>query len=125
MESQAAQKLRNVLSQFTGSEEYWPCRIYPAVQYTSGVHYLAEEAGAYWLIDEIAMNVGFSQNTALAQESFQVWTLDIRPNRSAWLRVEDGNGKEIYKMRIPFTDFPLQSITLYLSNNVLMLPTEY
>ena len=42
---------------------------------------------------------------------------------------EDGNYKEHSRQEIPYTDFPLDSITLYAccdqENWVIMLPSEY
>ena len=39
------------LAQFTGTSTYYQHSL--SVQYTDGVHYLAERGGAYWLIDAI------------------------------------------------------------------------
>jgi len=42
---------------------------------------------------------------------------------------EDGNGREHARQEIPYTDFPLPSITLYAcwdqQHWVIMLPSEY
>ena len=65
-------------------------------------------------------------------EPFQVWTLTRtkkKPSNSATLRCEDGNGRVVYRQRIPFTDFPLETITLYCAAEgaewVVMLTSEY
>src|ERR1700730_15173147 len=42
------------LTQFTGSEHWYRHAMVRDVLYTDGVQYVAETAGAYWLIDEIA-----------------------------------------------------------------------
>jgi hypothetical protein len=42
------------LIQFTGSEHWYHHAMVRDVLYTDGVKYVAETAGAYWLIDEIA-----------------------------------------------------------------------
>jgi hypothetical protein len=41
------------------------------------------------------------------------------------LLCEDGNGKIVLRKQIPFTDFPLAGITLYVTDNVILLPSEY
>jgi hypothetical protein len=41
------------------------------------------------------------------------------------LPCEDGNGKNVFAKAIPFTDFPLPEIKLYVCDNVILLPSEY
>jgi len=50
----------------------------------------AEHGGAHWLLDEIAIIQPY--NKAVAAEEFQVWKLAVRPDRSATLTCDDGNG---------------------------------
>jgi len=38
---------------------------------------------------------------------------------------DDGNGNELLRQAIPYTDFPLDEITLYLTERTLLLPGEY
>jgi len=90
---------------------------------TEGAQYLAEHAGAYWLLDEIAFAQPHHQ--AVANEAFQVWTLAVQSNRSATLTCDDGNGNVVFTKQIPYTDFMLDSIKLYFANDVIHLPSEY
>jgi hypothetical protein len=50
-------------------------------------------------------------------------------NSKALMVYEDGNGHEHARQQIPYTDFPLEEITLYAcwdgENWVIMLPSEY
>jgi hypothetical protein len=62
---------------------------------------------------------------AVAAEEFQVWKLAVRPNRTATLTCDDGNGNIVFTKEIEHTDFPLDEITLYFANNVIHLPSEY
>ncbi len=52
------------------------------ILYTNGVKYVAEEAGAYWLIGEIDLAQGFDK--LIAAEEFQSWKLVVNadPRRS-------------------------------------------
>jgi len=47
----------------------------------------------------------------------------------AIMRYEDGNGREVVRQAIPYTDFPLRNLTLYAvwdtEHWVIMLPSEY
>lgn len=106
------------LAQFTGSEKWY--RHLTGALFTDGVKYLADNAGAYWLIDEVLFRQRFRRVKA---EEFQVWTLKVTGS-TALLTCGDGNGNEVHAKRIEFTDFPLATITLYFENGTLMLPSE-
>jgi len=111
------------LKQFTGTERWYRSGMNGKVLYTEGAKYVADVAGAYWLLDEIAL----SQCTVrrVSREAFQVWRLSVRPDHSATLTCEDGNYNVIHTRKIGFTDFPLDRITLWFSNNVIYLPSEH
>jgi hypothetical protein len=110
------------LSQFIGTEAYW--RISPSAVLTDGAKYLADGAGAYWLMDAIASYL--PQFTG--KEDFIVAKL-VRTGISAQLTLDDGNGRVLDQQHIPYTDFPLISIQLYACWGgefwVLMLCSEY
>ena len=110
------------LRQFTGTETWFRYPLARKVLYTEGVQYVAEQGGAYWLIDIIAFGQAIP---AVAAESFQFWTLTVRPNQTATLVCEDGNGKVVHTQEIPFTDFPLPVIKFYVTDSVILLPSEY
>jgi hypothetical protein len=111
------------LNQFTGSEHWYRHGLVRSILFTDGAKYLAAKAGAYWLLDEIA----FAQRgeKAVAAEEFQVWTLTVKPDRTATLSCDDGNGNTVFEKPIPYTDFPLDRIDLYFTNNTIYLPSEH
>lgn len=111
------------LQQFIGTEQWFRHGINRRVLFTDGAKYVADTAGAYWLLDEIAIIQSF--NNRLAAEAFQVWKLHVNPDRSAILSCDDGNDNVIYTKRITFTDFPLKQIKFYFTDNVILLPSEY
>lgn len=110
------------LDQFTGSEYWYNYSLSSKVLYTDGIKYIAEKANAYWLIDEIVLIQPFKPE--LRKQRFQVWKLKVNEDQSATLSCEDGDYHVLYVKDIPFTDFPF-SVSLYFSNNVLLLPSEY
>lgn len=127
---QATKKPLADLAYFTGTEDWHRYSIAPFTL-TDGVKYVADEAGAYWLVD-IVMSWQFDER--VAREPFQVWKLVLdSTGTGATVYCEDGNGNEIrvksseigLPQKIGFTDFPLPEITLWLTDNVLMLPSEY
>ncbi|KAB2907036.1 MAG: hypothetical protein F9K26_12665 [Ignavibacteriaceae bacterium] len=111
------------LMQFTGTETWYRHPLVKTVLYTEGAQYVAEAGGAYWLLDEIA----FAQKSvkAVAAEEFQFWKLTVKPDQTATLICEDGNGSEVYAKALTYTDFPLSEIAFYFTNNVILLPSEY
>ena len=111
------------LNQFTGSENWYRHGLNRNVTYTDGAQYLAEKAGAYWLLDAIA--ICQLHEKRVAAEEFQVWKLTVREDRTATLACDDGNDNIVYTQHIDFTDFPLDEVTLYFANNVIHLPSEY
>lgn len=119
-----AEKLSEVhLRQFTGSENWYRHGINRNVTFTDGAKYVADEGGAYWLLDAIAICQRFEK--AVTAEEFQVWKLKVNEDRTASLVCDDGNDNIVYTQHIEYTDFPVDEITLYFVNNVIHLPSEY
>jgi hypothetical protein len=94
-----------------------------------GIDYLAEDAGAYWLIGAIASYQGskrIRQDPRLMD--FQLWELTVTAKdgeHSAVLtRREDSGQPARITQWIEYTDFPLDSIKLYLEGGTLRLPSE-
>ena len=118
---------------FYGTENHY--RNFTGLKYTDGIQWLAETAGAYWLIDAIGSH--YCLKRKLKAEPFLVVRLTVdhrepRPEFMARLTFHtdwnDGDAKvnpSICTQRIPYTDFPLKEIKLYLCDGVLMLPGEY
>jgi hypothetical protein len=111
------------LAIFTGSETFYRHAINRKVVFTEGAHHVAQAGGAFWLLDEIALIQPYDPRVA-AQE-FQVWTLTVRADRSAALVCEDGNYNIVFTKEIAFTDFPLESVTLWFANDTIYLPGEH
>jgi len=95
------------LNQFTGSENWYRHGINRDVLFTDGAKHVADEGGAYWLLDAIAIAQRYEKK--VATEEFQVWTLKVREDRTASL----------------FTDFPLDEITLRFAKKAIYLPSEH
>lgn len=64
-----------IMNQFTGSEHWYRFGIVPGITCTDGAKYVADTAGAYWLLDEIAIPQRFEKS--VASEEFQVWKLVV------------------------------------------------
>ncbi len=102
------------LRQFTGTEQWY--KHYLGGLFTDGVKYMAGKAGAFWLLDVI-----FSYRR---KEPFQIWILKVKDRIGVVTMREDTGQPVKVRQEIPFTDFPLAEIKLYLIDGVLLLPSE-
>ena len=110
------------LAQFTGSENWYRHGINRTVLFTDGAKYVADTAGAYWLLDEIA----FAQaEPDVAAEAFQFWKLTVNLEKHTAFLTCEGDDNVVFSKRIEFTDFPLDEISLYFMDRVILLPSEY
>lgn len=110
------------LDQFSGTEQYYPHWL--GIKLTDGAFYL-QENGAAWLIDAIASHQTKKLLSAPMLAEFQIWTLTKKPDDSAILQCDRDADNTVLTQSIPFTDFPLPEIKLYLIEKVLMLTSEY
>jgi hypothetical protein len=110
---------KDTLEQFTGTEQWY--RHLSGYLYTDGVRYVAQEGGAYWLIDKILLTASVKEDL----QEFGAWKLTVNEDKSAILVCEDGNYHELYREKIDWTDFPLNTIELWFENGVLILPSEH
>ncbi len=121
--SEQGLQLQNNLGYCTGSENLYYHSMCKALNYTDGVRLLAKEGECYWLLDIVA-----SVFKKLQGQEFNTIKLDVyrlgNGSTKAIFRIEDGNNKLIYQQIIDYTDFPLDSIKLFYTNNVLFLPSE-
>ena len=113
-------EIESALAQFYGTNEWHRWSVLFPYTLTDGAKFVADECQAYWLMDAIAS----WQASKLRGQPFQVWNLVVG-DRSAVLICDNGNGKELCRQKIPYTDFPLPEITLYFIDGVILLPSEY
>ena len=118
----AARLTDAALSQFTGSEHWYRHGLVRDILFTDGAKYVADQGGGYWLLDEIAL--AQRSQKRVAAEEFQVWKLAVKPDRTAILACEDGNGRTVFEKAIEYTDFPAERVELWFENNTIYLPSE-
>jgi len=124
-------ELQADLPHFIGTEGYTNIS-YPWLRkkflLTDGARYLAEKAKAFWLMDAIASHQIAKK---VARAPFQVWELAVSADCKAILTCTDGNHRVLTGQEIPYTDFPLENISLYVAQDemlgglVVMLTSEY
>jgi hypothetical protein len=64
-------------------------------------------------------------HAALKGEEFILWKLIVAEDHTAAAIAEDGNGKELFRQEIEYSDFPLSEVRLYFTDGTLLLPSEY
>ena len=110
------------LGHFVGTERYY--RISRRHLLTDGTKYLAEQAACFWMMDAVASHL-MEIGTA---EWFVVVKTTVKHTRSVMV-YEDGNGNELARQEIAYTDLPIEHISLYAcwdgEHWVIMLPGEY
>ncbi len=125
------------LDRFCGTDRYYR-HPFGGLQYTEGVFHVAfrsegvlyagEHAcnGALWLIHDIAIRQEEARERC---PEFQFWTLTVETRgamRGAVLTCRaDSDREPAITERYAWTDFPLAKLTLYVVDNVLLLPGEY
>lgn len=123
-----AEAVRDYQRHTTGSDEWF--RHAFGLLFTSGVKFVADTCGAFWLIDLIA-----SYQHRLHGEGFQVWTLAPRDDQTwvaeCWSDTPKLEGsRRLARQVIDFSDFPRELATpepfmLWMVNDTILLPQEY
>lgn len=113
-------RLRADLSAFIGTETWHRHALNRRMLVTDGVKYFAETAKCYWFLDIVATEVFSLQ----ASHPFLLITIDVREGQ-ADIRASDGNDVVLFKRHIHFTDAPAGNWRFYLTDNVMLLPSEY
>ncbi len=123
------------LAHFTGDLDRYAHCLNRQVIYTPGIKYLADKAGAHWLVDAIASYYGTKlMQTAIAKDkrlsSLHFWTLDVAEDNSATLVLQADSGEEpAISQDIPFTDFPVEQIRIWAGFDgkywTIYLPSEH
>jgi hypothetical protein len=106
------------LNHFTGTTQYWQTGLaFHPFLYTDGVQFLVSRGEAYWLLDLIG---SWQYESAVKNDrmlgEMQFWTLTVRENKTALAICERDSGDVVVKQAIPFTDFPLPKVRLYLAH---------
>jgi hypothetical protein len=127
-----ASEIRQGMAGFSGTEAYHRLsKLHGRLVCTDGVAWLAENAGAYWLIDAIASYQPQCAKDA-ALRGIQFWTLKV-VDKSAVLSCERDEGDVAITQEIGRTDFPLDEVKLWVEAGavgekpcmVCLLPNEH
>ena len=117
------------LPNFYGSEQnflYSPV-LFPNVLLTEGALFIAEECGAYWLMDVISSHI---PSIKKAGDTFAVARLAVGHSSALFSLTDDIPPNVTYATQaIEYTDFQLDEIKFYVSfdgeNWIVLLTSEY
>jgi len=104
---------------FYGTEQYWKMPYFGEFGYTDSVKHFCTEYEAYWTLDVIA-----SYYKELKKYAFLVITFDVADSKCVFNAREDTGRKAVCMQKIEYTDLKI-SVKLYLTNSVLMFPSDY
>lgn len=122
-------ELTKELGGFTGTVNYYKC-FPPGIYMTDGIKYVADRVGAHWLFSDVSILIKGNYKTA----SFQVWSLDVRPDNTARLTMREDSGEPLlHDQTIEYTDFPVGTFEFWavrgyverMNDFVIMLKSEY
>lgn len=121
----AADRLRQELASFYGSEVVYRHGLNKRVLYTEGVQRFAEAAGAYWFLDILATE----PDIIVEAQEFAVVRLQVSEYSTAVIVVTDGGRdgnapKVVFRRALEFTDCPPGTWEFFFENMVIMLPQE-
>jgi len=113
------EEISNELAHCTGTQCYYKYMF--GLKLTEGSKAMADLCQAYWLLDVIASYLPKAKD-----KDFVLCKLKLNKNGGAKFTMQEDSGITAFvTQEIPFTDFPLDEIKLYLIDNVLLLPSEY
>lgn len=119
----SAGELESALHGFTGTTKWFKHALNPAMLYTEGVQFFAQQGGqqgAYWFLDLVATEV----YPLLERHRFLVIELMVNDCK-ATVRTENGAGNVLATRDIDHTDLQPGTWKYYLTDDVLLLPSEY
>ena len=109
--------LQAELQQFYGTEKYHRLNITPIVA-TDGVKAFADKGNAYWAVDEMCFKA------MELKQPFLAVTITSSNNKAA-ITYEDGNCNQLKQDKISNTDLETGTYKFYITDNVIMLRSEY
>lgn len=127
------------LSGFTGSATWTRHWTSPDIIYSEGMAYVAEQAGAHWLLDAIASHLLHDRKLIAKRQAepdfnfLHFWYLTVNEDKTAVLECKaDSDRPAVVTQNIEYTDFPLLGkFTVYAGTDgpgtptKLFLPSEY
>ena len=127
------QAIRQAMAQSTGTQAYHRFSpLFAQHVLTDGVLNLCENADCFWLVEAIA-----SHHHKICSDPemirFQPWKLTVKDSKAVLTCLKDNyetDSQDVFiKQKIPYTDFPLESVDIWVEQSgdlfVILLPMEH
>lgn len=108
------------LANFCGTNFWYQHHLVKTMTYTDGVKYFADRTGSFWLIDVVATEFF----PLLTEQPFLSLIVKVDGN-SCEIVATDGNDNQITARNYSFSTMPAGEWKFYLTDDVLLLPSEY
>ena len=113
-------QLVSELADFCGTNYWYLHHLVKEMTYTDGVKYFLDRTGSFWLIDVVATEFFL----LLADQPFLSIIVKSDSN-SCEIVATDGNDNRITARNYSFSTMPGGEWKFYLTDGVLLLPSEY
>lgn len=120
-------QLKENLAAFNGTESFHKIPLLNTV-ITDGIKFLADNANCFWLVTDTSVIAKSLMNrSTLITIDFKKLSdeMQVASGYDAIIEYSDGNDHILESHKYHSTDFPLETIRLFSTNNTLMLPSEY
>lgn len=107
-------EIKTALAQFSGTEGY--TRGFLGLFYTDGTKAMADMCGAYWLLDAIASH---QPKAKKACDGLQFWKFEKKDKGGVLTCRKDSDIPPCVTQEMEFTDFPLDSIDIWVGESSL------
>lgn len=108
------------LAEFCGTSQWYQHHLVKDMTYTDGVKYFADRTGSFWLIDVVATEFF----PLLTEQPFLSLIVKANGNSCEFVAT-DGNDNRITARNYSFSTMPTGEWKFYLTDDVLLLPSEY
>lgn len=108
------------LTGFTGTQAYHRSSIFSNLVHTDGVQSFCEQASAFWFLD-----IASTEIQELLDREYFLGIKLIVIDSQAQIQVTDGDENEMLVKDIAYTDCPHGVYEFFMTDNVLMLTSEY
>jgi hypothetical protein len=117
------EEIKTILANAHGSDTRVKFSLIPGYPTaTSAVNDLAEAAECYWLLDIIG---SYQTDKRIDRNGLQVWKLIVNLTDNAAVVRAYNDDTFTIEQDIPITDFPLEELTLWVYDNIILLPSEW
>jgi hypothetical protein len=119
-------EIKRALIEFRGTESYHK-HLFPGkspILLTDGCDFVRTHCNAHWLYDYL---LKFQCEKILKNVNFQIWELRQLRKDLSWALTcrQDSDKKPLIIQFIQHSDFPLESIKIWVIDGVALLPSEY